>query len=132
MTAGASRGSAREGKERFLQRIKGLVAAVLVATPLAVFMAFWLHATREFAAVIGLVIGLAIFVVVATRSDSHDEAADAAWRAAALDLPPASDRVILERLQASMPGPDRKRKAAPGKTAPGGQSDTPDGGGQPG
>ncbi len=51
-----------------------------------------------------------MFAVVATKSDASDEAADAAWRAASLDLPPVSDRTLLERAQASMPGPDHKKK----------------------
>jgi len=94
-----------------LQRVRGLVAAVLVSVPLALFLLVWLHATREFAVLIGCGLGLAIFIVVATGTDAHDQAADAAWREAALDLPPVSDRVILERDQARMPGPEKPRRA---------------------
>jgi len=95
-----------------LQRVRGLVAAVAVSVPLMIFLLLWLHATREFAVLIGCAIGLAIFAVVATGSDAHDAAADAAWKEAALDLPPVSDRVILERMQASMPGPEKPKRAA--------------------
>jgi len=95
-----------------LQRVRGLVAAATVGIPLAVFVTLSLHATREVAVLMGAAVGLAIFAVVATQHDAHDEAADAAWREAAPDLPPVSDRVALERLQADMPGPGKPRKAA--------------------
>jgi hypothetical protein len=78
---------------------------------MALFLFFWMHATREFAVAMGSLLGLAIFAVVATGNGAGDAAADAAWREAATDLPPVSDRIILERLQARMPGPERKRKA---------------------
>lgn len=93
-----------------MQRVRGVFAAVLVGVPLGIFLAFWLHATREVALLVGFVVGLSIFAVVATRSDAHDEEADAAWREAAPDLPPASDRINLERLQATMPGPQKQRR----------------------
>ena len=93
-----------------LQRVRGVIAAAVVAVPFGIFLAFWLHATREFAILIGSGIGLAIFAIVATRRDSHDDAADVAWREAALDLPPVSDRIILERVQARMPGPEKQRR----------------------
>ena len=93
-----------------MQKIRGLIAAIVVGVPLMIFLGFWLHATREFAIFIGCCVGLAIFAVVSTRSDAHDDAADAAWREAAGDLPPASDRAILERTQAAMPGPEKQRQ----------------------
>ena len=94
-----------------MQRVRGLIAATLVGVPLALFLWFWLHATVWFAIVIAGGVGVAIFAVVATRSDAHDEAADAAWREAAPDLPPVSDRAVLERNQASMSGPENQRKS---------------------
>jgi hypothetical protein len=93
--------------------MRGLVAAAAVGVPLAVFVTLSLHATREIAVLIGAAVGLAIFAVVATQHDAHDEAADAAWREAASDLPPVSDRVMLERMQVSLPGPEKSRKAVP-------------------
>jgi hypothetical protein len=71
-----------------------------------------LHATREIAALVGSGIGLAIFAVVATGTDAHDTAADAAWRLASPDLPPASDRFVIERDQAVMPGPEKVRRVS--------------------
>jgi hypothetical protein len=71
-----------------------------------------LHAANEVAGVLGSVVGLAVFAVVATGADAHDLAADAAWREAALDLPPVSDRIILERSQVSMPGPGKQHRSA--------------------
>jgi hypothetical protein len=94
-----------------LQRAKGLIAAILVAVPLALYLWLWLHATLWFTAIIAGGVGAAIYATVATRSDAHDEAAEAAWREAAPDLPPASDRAALERDQASMPGPERQHKS---------------------
>lgn len=111
-----------------MQRIRGLAAAAAVGIPLAIFVTMSLHATREIAILIGGIVGLAIFAVVATQHDAHDEAGDAAWREAAMDLPPVSDRVILERMQASMPGPGNGRKAGArardeaGSTRPGGSA----------
>lgn len=95
-----------------MQRVRGLVAAILVGIPLGIFLVLWLHAVPEFAVLVVCLLGLAIFAVVATRSDAHDEAADLAWRAAAADLPPVSDRVILEQSQADMAGPGHRRRAA--------------------
>jgi hypothetical protein len=96
-----------------VQQLRGLISGLLVGGLLAGFlmMAPWIHAARELALVIGAAVGGTILFVVATGTGPQDEAADAAWRETALDLPPASDRVILERLQASIPGPDKKRKA---------------------
>jgi hypothetical protein len=91
-----------------LQRVKGVIAGFVVGAPFAGFLWFWLHAEREWAALVGFCIGLAIFAVVATRSDSRDAAADLAWREVASDLPPYSERAALERVQVDMPGPDRK------------------------
>jgi len=93
-----------------LQRVRALVAAMAVAIPLMIFLLLWLHATREFAVLIACALGLAIFAVVATGTDAHDAAADTAWKEAALDLPPVSDRVILERMQANMPGPEKTKR----------------------
>jgi hypothetical protein len=93
-----------------LQRLLGLIAATLVGVPLAFFLWFWLHAVLWFVGIIAGGVGAAIFAVVATRSDATDEAAEAAWREAAPDLPPVSDRAALERDQASMPGPEKRVK----------------------
>jgi hypothetical protein len=92
-----------------LQRVRGIIAALAVGAPVTAFLKLWLHAPLEAAVIISLVLGVAIFAIVATRSDAHDDAADAAWREAAPDLPPVSDRVALERDQISMPGPGKPR-----------------------
>ncbi len=97
-----------------MQRVRGLIAGSLVGVPLGAFMILWLHAVVWAAALGGGTVGLAIFAVVATRRDVREEAADAAWREAAPDLPPVSDRAILERLQVKLPGPGRQRKTSPG------------------
>jgi hypothetical protein len=92
-----------------LQRVRGLIAAAIVGLPLWCLLFFSLHATRELATIGAACVGLAIFAVVATGTDARDAEADTAWREAAPDLPPASDRVTLDRSQATMPGPDRRR-----------------------
>lgn len=97
-----------------MQRLRGLIAAAAIGVPLGLYIGLWLHGPREVAALVGFGVGLAIFAVVATGTGARDEAADAAWREAAPDLPPASDRVVLERAQASMPGPRKRRR--PGAT----------------
>jgi hypothetical protein len=99
-----------------LRRVRGLAAALTVAIPAAMFLLLWMHATREFGLAIACGLGLAIFAVVATGTDPHDAAADAAWQAAAPDLPPVVDRATLERDQASMPGPEKPRRGAAGST----------------
>jgi hypothetical protein len=65
----------------------------------------------EFAIIISVILGVAIFAIVASRSDAHEDAADVAWREASPDLPPLSDRIALERSQVSMPGPKKPRAA---------------------
>ena len=91
-----------------MQRVRGVIAGFVVGAPFATFLWYWLHAEWEWAALVGFVVGLAIFAVVATRSDARDEAADLAWRETSPDLPPYSERAALEKIQADMPGPDRK------------------------
>jgi hypothetical protein len=95
-----------------LQRVRALVPGFLVGLPVALLVYLWLHATREFAVLIGLVIGTAIFLVVSTSTDGSEIAADDAWREAAPDLPPFSDRMAMERDQASIPGPETAHKTA--------------------
>jgi hypothetical protein len=95
-----------------LQRIRGLIAGSLVGVPLGIFLLFTLHATREAGALVGFAVGLAVFVVVATGTDARDQIAEAAWREAAPDLPPVSDRVALEQSQRTMPGPHKQRRTA--------------------
>jgi hypothetical protein len=97
-----------------LQRVRGLISATVVGVPLGVFLIVVLHAVVWAAALGGGLVGVAIFAVVATRSDAHDEAADVAWREVAPDLPPVSDREALERFQAQLPGPAKRRNASPG------------------
>jgi hypothetical protein len=100
-----------DSKGEILQRLRGIIAALAVGAPLTAFLHLWLHAPIEFAAVISGVLGIAIFAIVATRSDAHEDAADKAWLEASPDLPPMSDRIALERDQVSMPGPVKPRAA---------------------
>ena len=93
-----------------MQRVRGLIAGALVGVPLGIFILFTLHATREAAALVGFAVGLAVFVVVATGTDARDQIAEAAWREAAPDLPPFSDRTALEQSQVTMPGPQKHRR----------------------
>ncbi len=99
-----------------MQRIQGGAVGAIVGVALGLLITVTLHATALAAIAIALVVGLSVFAVVATRTGPEDQAADAAWREAAPDLPPVSDRAILERLQASLPGPGARKK--PGRKAP--------------
>jgi hypothetical protein len=95
-----------------VQRVRGLIAGTLVGVPLGIFMMLWLHAVVQAAALGGAVVGIGVFAVVATRSDAREEAADAAWREAAPDLPPVSDRVALESVKGRLLAPPPRRKAS--------------------
>jgi hypothetical protein len=95
-----------------VQRVKGAAVGAMVAVALGILTGVTLHATPLAAIALSAIVGLSVFGVVATRTGPEDYAADAAWRHAAMDLPPVSDRVILERLQASLPGPSPKKKPA--------------------
>jgi hypothetical protein len=88
------------------------MTGILVGVPLAVYVAFWLHGVREVAILVGAGVGLAVALLVGTRSDAGDTAADAAWREVAPDLPPASDRTALERSQEKLPGPEKDRRTS--------------------
>ncbi len=97
-----------------MQRVRGLISATVVGVPLGAFLMLVLHAVVWAATLGGGVVGLAIFAVVATRSDVHEEAADVAWREVASDLPPVSDRIALERFQSQLPAVAMRRDASPG------------------
>jgi hypothetical protein len=94
-----------------VQPIRGLIIGTLVGATLAAFVMTTLHATTLVGLLGGAGVGISVFAVVSTKSDTGDEAADAAWRAASLDLPPVSDRLALERFQERLPGPDEKRRS---------------------
>jgi hypothetical protein len=100
-----------------VQRIRGLIVGTLVGVALMAFVTVSLHATQLVGLLGGLFVGLSIFAVVATKEDPSDSAADAAWRKAAPDLPPVSDRAAIERRQSSMPGPQSDRRPAPARVA---------------
>jgi hypothetical protein len=87
------------------QRVQGLLVGFLVGASVAFWVFLTLHAIVLAALAWGGIVGLAIFAVVATKSDPADDAADAAWRLAAPDLPPTSDRLTLERAQEHIEGP---------------------------
>jgi len=95
------------------QVLKGVVAAMIVCVPLGLNLHLWLHATPPVTILIAGGLALAIIVVVGTRSDQADATADEAWRAAAPDLPPVSDRRSMEAAQQQLPGPDAAGRKAP-------------------
>jgi hypothetical protein len=80
-----------------MRTLRGLGAALVVSSAFAVFIVVMLGATWLFAILASGAIGLAIVAVVLSRTSEADLAADAAWLAAAPDLPPASDRRALEQ-----------------------------------
>jgi hypothetical protein len=95
------------------QVLKGVFAAFAVGIPLGLYLHLWLHGTLLFTLVAVGALGTGIIIVVGTRSDRTDAAADAAWQAAAPDLPPVSDRRALETSQARLPGPEAAGRETP-------------------
>jgi hypothetical protein len=93
-----------------MRALQGLGSAIVVSSVFCFFLVGLLGATWPFAIGSGLVLGLGIIAVVGTRSSEKDVAADAAWREAAWDLPPASDRRAMELAQSAMPGPEKARR----------------------
>jgi len=92
-----------------MQLLRGLVVGAIVGVLLFAFLTMWMHAIDWLAAISSMALALAIMAVVGTGRDERGIAADAAWRAAAPDLPPVMDRIGMERRQAHLPGPPRPR-----------------------
>jgi hypothetical protein len=96
-----------------MRTLRGLATAFGVGGSFGVFMAVMLGATWQFSVAASALIGLAIAAVILSQTSEADLAADAAWTAAAPDLPPASDRRSLEQNVLEVPG----RVAPPGARA---------------
>jgi len=94
-----------------MRALQGLGSAIVVSTVFCIFLVGLLGATWPFAIGSGVVLGLGIIAVVGTRASEKDLAADAAWREASPDLPPASDRRAMELAQSAMPGPEKTRRS---------------------
>ena len=93
-----------------MRALQGLGSAIVVSSVFCLFLVGLLGATLPFAIGSGVVLGLGIVAVVATKSTEKDAAADVAWRKAAPDLPPASDRRAADAAQgAAMPGPQPRQ-----------------------
>jgi hypothetical protein len=107
----AARPDDHADEETLMQRFRGVAAGAVIGVPLGAYVHLQLHGILAVAILAGACVGLPIAFVVGTRSDARDAAADAAWRAAAPDLPPVSDRTALERSQATMPAPSASRRA---------------------
>ena len=93
-----------------MRALQGLGSALVVGSVFCVFLVGLLGANWPFAVGSAVVLGLGIIAVVGTRASAKDLAADAAWRAAAPDLPPVSDRRALEAVQDTIPGPEKVRR----------------------
>ena len=87
-----------------MQLLRGLVISAIVGGLLYGFLTIWMHGAEWFAALASMALGLAILAVVGTRGDDNGAAIDAAWRAAAPDLPPVSNRLNLEQAPVRVPG----------------------------
>ena len=95
-----------------MQLLRGLVVGAIVGVLLFAFLTMWMHAIDWLAIVSSLTLGLAVMAVVGTGRDDMGVASDAAWRAAAPDLPPVVDRIAMERAQAHLPAPTKPRPPA--------------------
>jgi hypothetical protein len=95
-----------------MRGLQALTAAIVLGIPLTLYLVFWLHAVWPFAIGASGVLGIGVFAIVGTRSGEKDLAADAAWLAAAPDLPPASERKTMESAQAHIAGPDEMHRVA--------------------
>lgn len=92
-----------------MRALQGLGSAIVVSSVFCLFLVGLLGATLPFAIGSGVVLGLGIVAVVATKSTAKDAAADVAWRKAAPDLPPASDRRATDAARGAMPGPQPRQ-----------------------
>ncbi len=102
-----------------MRTLKGFGAALTVSSVFTVWLVVMLGASWLFAMIGSGIVGLSILAVVLTGTTERDIAADAAWLAAAPDLPPASDRRRLERGPAPAPAPRASRTGAGGRVKPG-------------
>lgn len=108
-----------------MRALQSLGSAIVVGSVFSFFLVGLLGATWPFAIFSSLLLGIGIIAVVATQTSDKEGESDAAWLAAAPDLPPASDRRALEIAQATMPGPEKTRRsgertATSGGAGPGG------------
>ena len=85
--------------------IRAWVYGVTTGGASFVFLTLWMRGNMPFDALISVIIGVAIVSVVGTGKDERNVSADAAWQAAAPDLPPYSERVALEHDHYPMPVP---------------------------
>jgi hypothetical protein len=99
------------------QRLEGLLIGAGVGIGLGGWVFISLHAVPLVALAVGAIVGLPVFAIVASRPNPVDAAADAAWRAAARDLPPASDRLTLEAAQEHIDAPVARRRRGRGPVA---------------
>jgi len=94
------------------QRLESLLIGLGVGIGLGGWGFISLHAVPLVAAATGGIVGLVVFLIVASKPNPADASADAAWREAAKDLPPTSDRLALEAAQEHIarPGEGRGRR----------------------
>ena len=99
-----------------MRALRGLGVALIVCATLCVFLVLTMGASWTFALVASAVLGLAIVAVVGTRTGPEELLADAAWRAAAPDLPPNTDRLAMAATQVHIPGPEKTPEEPPETT----------------
>jgi hypothetical protein len=95
-----------------MHRSRSLLSGAIMGVVSYLFLAVWMGGDRNFALVMSTIVGVAIFSVVGTGKDVRGAAADAAWQAAAPDLPPQSERAALERSQTHIPAPEAPERVA--------------------
>ncbi len=73
-----------------MERLRAVVVATVTAVAALAFLTFWMHAPDFVAAAASAALFVGVLAAAGDRGDARTNAADAAWREAAPDLPPAS------------------------------------------
>ncbi len=92
-----------------------VVVAVAIGLAMFAFLTYWMRGSEIFTLPASIFIGAGVLAVMGTQNDDAAGAADRAWREAAPDLPPVSDRSKTASLEATITAPRRPPKVRPAK-----------------
>jgi MFS superfamily sulfate permease-like transporter len=88
-----------------MHRTRALLTGLAVGIVSCLYLLLWMRWSIAISGAMSAVVGLAIASVVGTGHADRRDSADAAWEAAAPDLPPHSERVAMEQSQSNIPAP---------------------------